>query len=161
MNSRLWTISISLVALIWVTPLKAQEDEASVNDDTRNCLPTRSIRRIRIIDDQNVLIYLSARKIFHNVLRKRCLGLERLGGFSYNSSDGQMCDGDSIGAMNNDAWGDVRPMPGCRLGVHQRITKDQADEMREVKKNGPKIEPRSLPLPEPSEVGTDNEDPES
>ncbi len=156
-NIRLTQLSLLLAALTWLAPSHAQEMETAVEPDTRNCISTRSIRRIRIVDDRNVLIYLSGRKIFHNVLRNTCRGLKRQGTFSYNSSDGQMCEGDGISGIT-DAWDDVRPMAQCWLGVHNRISREQADAMRDAAKRGPKIEPRPLPVPKPSEIGTEEED---
>jgi hypothetical protein len=41
-----------------------------------------------------------------------------------------------------------------------KITRDEADAMMAAKKEGGKIEVRPLPMPEPSEVGVENEDPE-
>jgi hypothetical protein len=156
---RLATISLLLIGLIWISPASAQDEEPGTEADTRKCISTRSIRRIRIIDDRNVLIYLSGTNVFHNVLRSSCTGLERVGTFSYNSSDGLLCEGDGISALQGQVWGDIRPVPHCWLGIHQRISKEQADAMREGKKEGGKIEVRPLPMPEPSEVGGDEEDP--
>lgn len=160
-NRCLTQLTLLLVALFWFAPSQAQETEteteSGAESDTRRCIPTRSIRRIRIIDDRNVLIYLSARKIFHNVLRNTCSGLKRLGTFSYNSSDGQMCEGDGIAGVTG-AWNDVRPVPQCWLGIHHRVSKEQADSMRDASKRGPKIRPKPLPVPEPSDVGSDPED---
>ena len=151
-NWRLMIVLLLLAPLTWLTPSQAQEFESEVEIDTRKCIPTRSVRRIRIVDDRNVLIYLSARKIYHNVLRNTCRGLKRLGTFSYNSSDGQMCEGDGISGIH-DAWADVRPIPSCWLGMHRRISKEDADALRSAGKRGPKVRPAPLPLPEPGEVG--------
>lgn len=162
-KTMLWRTSILLFplsSLIAFTPSQAQESEAEVEPETRTCISTRSIRRTRIIDDRNVLIYLSARRIYHNVLRNNCRGLKRLGTFSYNSSDGQMCEGDGIAGIHG-AWDDVRPIPQCWLGVHRRISREEANALREASKRRPKIAPKPIPLPEPEEVGSESEDPES
>lgn len=161
MNIRLLGTSALLSTLVWVTPLNAQEEEPSVDDGAPNCISTRRIRRIRIIDDQNVLIYLSPQLIFHNRLENACHGLERLRTFSYNSSDGLLCDGDGIAPLAGEVWGEVRPVPTCWLGPHQKISKEQADAIRDAKKNKPKIESLPLPMPEPSEVNMEEEEPES
>lgn len=151
-------ISLSAATLLWAAPaVHAQEMEEEVTAESRSCIPTRSIRRIRILDDRNVLIYLSARRIYHNVLRNECRGLKRYGTFSYNSSDGQMCEGDGIAGYHG-AWDDVRPIPQCWLGEHHRISKAQADALRDASKQGPKIPPKSIKLPDPEEVGSETED---
>lgn len=144
--------AILLVALSWVSPSQAQESDEDVETETRNCLQTKKIRRIRIVDDRNVLIYLSARRIYHNVLKYNCAGLKHVGTFSYNSNDGQMCEGDGIAAISG-AWADIRPVPTCWLGTHERVTKEQADAIRKGGDIERKIEPKPIPLPEPSEVG--------
>lgn len=160
-NVRLIKVSVLLVALVWAPTADAQEEEVVVDDGAPNCISSRRIRRIRIIDDQNVLIYLSATKIYHNRFRNVCGGLERTGTFSYNSNDGLLCEGDGIAPLAGEVWGAARPVPACWLGPHRKISKEDADAMRDAKKNPPKIEARPLPMPEPSEVTVESQDPES
>ena len=154
-------ISIAFVLLIWSHPSTAQEEDIVVDENTRNCISTRRISRIRIIDDKNILIYLNARHIYHNQLENECRGLERIGTFSYNSSDGLICEGDGISAMSMNAWDDPKPVPKCWFGIHRKISKEEADAMREAKKKGVTIESEPLPMPLPSEVGAEDDDPES
>ena len=146
--------ALLLVAFTLSAPLQAQESDGEGEAETRNCLQTKKIRRIRIVDDRNVLIYLSARRIYHNVLKYNCTGLKRVGTFSYNSNDGQMCEGDGIAAISG-AWADIRPVPTCWLGTHERVSKEQADAIRKGEKFERKIESKPIPLPEPSEVGSE------
>jgi len=147
-------------ALAQETDPQDEEQESAYEEDVRRCLSTRSIRRIRIIDDRNVLIYQNTGRIFHNVLRYNCNGLKRIGTFSYNSSDGNLCEGDGIAAIHG-AWDDVRPMPSCWIGMHRQISREEADALRDGGKRGPKIETRPLPMPDPEEVDTEEDDPES
>ena len=141
------------------TAIEGETDlEMEFEYETRNCISTRSIRRIRIIDDKSVLIYMSAKRIYHNVLRNVCSGLKRKGTFSYNSSDGQMCAGDGIASMQG-AWDDIRPIPRCWLGVHRRVSKEEADALRDPRANLPTITTRPIPLPEVEEVGVETEEP--
>jgi hypothetical protein len=161
MNMQIVKLSILLVALAWVPPAKAQEEEPGIDDGNVRCISTRRIRRTRIIDDQNVLIYLTATTIYHNVLRNACHGLERRRTFSYHSSDGLLCEGDGLSPMAGEVWGAVRPPASCWFGPHVKISKEDADAMRDAKKNGPTIEPRPLPMPEPAEVSGENEESES
>lgn len=161
MSVRFILLAAFLVALVQVPTADAQEEDVGVDDGAPNCLSSRRIRRIRIVDDQNILIYVSAQTIFHNRLRNACRGLERLRTFSYNSSDGLLCEGDGIAALAGEVWGAARPVPSCWLGEHRKISKEDADAMREAKKNPPKIEAKPLPMPEPSEISTETEIPES
>ena len=105
-------------------------DDAGIEEVTKRCISTRRIRRIRIVDDKNILFYLTATHVYHNQLRNECHGLKRYGTFSYNSNDGLFCDGDGIGGMTMDAWDDVRPNVNCWLGLHRKITREEANEMR-------------------------------
>ena len=157
----LTTICLAFVFLIWHQPTVAQEEEVVVEKDGPNCISTRRIRRVRIIDDKNVLIYLNTRHIYHNELENECRGLERIGTFSYNSYDGLICEGDGISGMSMNAWDDPKPVPRCWFGPHRKITKEEADAMREAKKLGTTIESEPLPMPLPSEVGAEDDDPES
>lgn len=159
--ARLTFILVLLPVVTLVPSADAQEDAVVVDDGAPNCISSRRIRRIRIVDDQNVLIYISAQTIFHNKLRNACRGLERRRTFSYNSSDGLLCEGDGIAALAGEVWGAARPVPTCWLGPHRKISKEDADAMREAKKNPPKIEPMPLPMPEPSEISVEDEETES
>lgn len=159
MNWRIISISLLSAALVWVAPVKAQEDEGSVDDGTRICISTRRIRHTRIIDDRNVLFYLSSTNILHNVLRQTCPGLKYNGQFSYTTTTGRICEGDGIAPMRG-SWGTVRPVPVCWLGIHREISREQADMLREAAKLMPAFEPSPLPIPEPSEIGNENKDPE-
>lgn len=161
MELRLFGVSALLIALVWALPSYAEEEEVVVDDGGPNCISTRRIRRIRIIDDQNVLIYLSAQTIYHNRFRNACHGLERRRTFSYNSNDGLLCEGDGVAPLAGEVWGAVRPVPACWLGPHRKISKEEADAMRSAKENPPEIERRPLPMPEPSEISVETEDPES
>ncbi|MGI9261692.1 MAG: hypothetical protein ACR2QR_06640, partial [Woeseiaceae bacterium] len=53
-------VSLSLAALVCLAPTQAQEieieAEPEVEPETRTCIATRRISRIRILDDRNVLI---------------------------------------------------------------------------------------------------------
>lgn len=153
-------VCLSFTALVCVAPSQAQESNIEVEPEpeleTRTCIATRRITRIRILDDRNVLIYMNARRIYHNVLRNTCHGLKRNGRFSYNSSDGQLCQGDGIAGLAG-AWDDVRPIPKCWLGIHQRVSKEHADAMRNASKRKPKVPAAPLPMPEPGEVGSEEE----
>jgi len=150
-----------LAATIWVVPVNAQEDETSVDERTRTCISTRRLRRTVIVDDRNVLFYLSSRTILHNVLRRTCPGLKKEGTFAYTTTTGRICKGDGISPMGGNVWGAVRPVPRCWLGIHRQITPEQADAMRNAAAQKPDVPPMPLPVPEPSEIGVEDEDQES
>ncbi len=159
---RLLVLSIPLGLSIGALPAHAQEESAEevvVEEDSKRCISSRRIRRIRIVDDKNILIYLTATHIYHNELQNECYGLKRNGTFSYNSNDGLYCEGDGIGAMSMNAWDDVRPDSRCWLGMHNRISKEEADEMRRTggQISAPAAKP--LPMPPPLVIGMDDLEP--
>ncbi len=141
-----------------VTPVNAQEEETIYEGGTRYCISTKRIRHTRIVDDQNVLFYLSGKTILHNTLRNVCPGLEKDGRFAFTTTTGRICEGDGMAPMDDDPWGAVRPIPRCWLGVHREISRQEADAMMDAKKAtpDPTPRPRPLPMPDPSEVGTDD-----
>ena len=166
---RLLFLSISITASFWAVAAYAQDEAGEVaakdvvlDEESKSCISSRRIRRIRIIDDKNILIYLTANHIYHNELQNECHGLERRGTFSYNSNDGLFCEGDGIGAFSMNAWDDVRPDVRCWLGEHRRISKEEADEMRRVGARPVQVpEAKPLPMPPPLVIGTDeDEEPE-
>ena len=162
---RLLFVSVPLTLTVWGLSAHAQEEpdavaeETTVEADSLRCISSRRIRRIRIVDDKNILIYLSANHIYHNELQNECGGLERRGTFSYNSNDGLFCAGDGIGAFSMNAWDDVRPDVRCLLGEHRRISKDEADEMRRTgsARPVPVPEAKPLPMPPPLVIGADED----
>jgi hypothetical protein len=136
-----------------------EDKEPVLEDRTRNCVGTRRIRRTKIVDDGNVLIYLSAKLILHNQLRQLCPGLEQAGTFAFTSTDGAICKGDGLAPIKSDPWGPIRPIPTCWLGVHRQISAEEADEMIAAAMSPPDQtpSPRPLPMPEPSEVGVEED----
>ena len=160
---RLFSLALPCGFLLKTLPLHAQEsavDDAGIEEVTKRCISTRRIRRIRIVEDKNILFYLTATHVYHNQLRNECHGLKRYGTFSYNSNDGLFCDGDGIGGMTMDAWDDVRPNVNCWLGLHRKITREEANEMRRAARNVPSPEAKPLPMPHPSVIGTEETVPE-
>lgn len=155
-----WKITLAVVVavgLLPVPPVIAQDNEPGLEGATRNCIGTRRVRRTRIIDDNNVLFYLSGKIILHNELRQICPGLEEAGTFAFTSTDGAICKGDGLAPMKSNPWGAVRPIPQCWLGIHREIDRDEADAMIAAKNAQPVPSPRPMPMPDPSEVGVEDE----
>ena len=157
-----WKITLAVVlaaGLLPAPPAKAQDNEPGLEGATRNCIGTRRIRRTRIVDDGNVLFYLSGKTILHNELRQVCPGLVQAGTFSFTSTDGAICKGDGLSPMRGNVWGPIRPIPTCWLGVHREIDRAEADAMMAANdlKPNPNASPRPLPMPEPSEVSVEEE----
>lgn len=147
------------LALALALPVQAQEDEeAGYDEDGRTCINTRRIRQTVIVDDRNILFYMMGGKVYHNILRHTCNGLEREGRFSYHLTGSQLCRLDAINVLYNDARG-LREGIACSLGDFFEIDKETADAMREAPEE--QQEPVPLPLPEPEEIGAPEQAPEA
>ena len=163
MNKTFYTLLAVFISagLISATAAAQEEElEQSVNDFVDRCVNTRRVRRTVIVDDQNILFYMSGQKAYLNVLPRRCNGLKRAGSFSYRISTNRLCDLDSIRVLNSGPGG-LEQGIACGLGLFHAISRDEADALR----NPPevKIEERPVPLPEPEDLGageTDSNDKE-
>lgn len=158
MNKLFATVLLALTALAWDAPADAQEEEPVVDGDVRRCLSTRRIRRTQIIDDRNMLYYVPGNVVYHNILMQPCNGLKREGRFSYKTAVGNLCSGDLIFVLYDDAFGGLRQGNACKIGVFHPITREHAKALLE----GPEgdIEVVPLPMPEPEEIGAGEEEPQ-
>jgi hypothetical protein len=141
----------------WTLPGNAQESEPGHDDGSRSCINTRLIRRTYIVDDRNVLFYMSGGTVFHNILRMPCHGLEREDRFSYHTTGAQLCRLDGIYVLYNGAWG-LREGASCSLGDFHEISKETAEAMRETPQQ-PQTETAPLPMPAPEQIGVDENGP--
>ena len=134
----------------WTTASPAQDEKPSYDDDTRECISLRLLRRTHVADDLNILFYMRGKTVYHNILPRQCGGLARENRFSYSLTGGRLCRGDAIQVLYNDAFG-MRGGPSCVLGTFHKITREDAKAYRgELKR---KSETKPLPMPEPEEVG--------
>ena len=163
MRASLTTTLSSLAILAWASAPHAQEEaeEEGLKAKTRNCVNTRRIRRTFIVDDRNLLFYLGTRTVLLNTMQEQCPGLKREGRFSWTSNSGVLCKGDGIAGVR-DAWGTTRPVPRCSLGIFHQVSREDADALRTpvavAPATGHMPATDSLPMPDPSEVGTSTPD---
>lgn len=146
-----------LMALSAGGPSMAQDEQDVAN--ARRCVPVSQIRNTRIVDDRNILFYMTGKTIYQNILPRQCHGLARENRFSYRVSTGQLCQIDSIQILYN-LGSDLRPGSSCQLGYFQEITKEDADFMidnpPEDRRGTPPAEP--LPPAEPEDVTSDTDE---
>jgi hypothetical protein len=153
-------LSGTVVALCVMTPAVAQDNEPAVKEydtDGESCIDLRSVRRTEIIDDRNILFHMRGKTVYHNILPHQCGGLARENRFSYTTSIGRLCSLDMIHVLYTDPFG-LREGNACSLGKFHEISREDAEAMKETQINEPVANP--LPMPEPEEVGVDEEDPE-
>jgi len=134
----------------------AQDEEPISDDNVTSCISVRSIRTTDIIDDRNILFYMRGDVVYHNILSRRCPGLAREDRFSYRTAASRLCDIDSINVLHSDARG-MRPGTACGLGKFIKITREDAQALKDGPTENPP--PKPLPMPEPEKIGAEN-DPE-
>jgi len=137
---------------------QAQEQQPTASEDTRNCLNTRRIRRVRALDEKNVLFYFSNKTIFLNILRQGCAELRQFGQISYRTTTGSLCEGDSLAVPSNDAWGTLRALPNCKLGTFRKLSSEEVQVVRDVERG--RVEPVQPMRPDRVEIGVVNEEAE-
>lgn len=135
----------------------AQDDEPAHDDNTRKCISVRSIRNTDIIDDRNILFHTSGKRVYHNILPRRCSGLAREDRFSYSTTIGSLCDLDTINVLHRDISG-FRQGIACRIGLFHEITEEDAKALKEGPATQPQAKP--LPMPTPKEIGVDEDGPD-
>lgn len=144
---------ISLVASMVVgagAAVAGQEEEPIYDENTRDCIDLRRVRRTEVIDDRNVLFYMAGSTVYHNILPRQCGGLARQDRFSYKTSIGRLCRIDYISVLYDDPVTGLREGNRCSLGVFHKITKEDAAAFKDDSGRGPAANP--LPMPEPEEV---------
>ena len=161
-----WIPAGILLATLFCARAGAQDKEADVTEEepvydenTAECISLRHVRRTKVVDDRNVLFYMSGKTVYHNVLPRSCSGLAREDRFSYQTSIGRLCRLDQISVLYNDPFG-MRAGNRCSLGAFQKIDRDDAKAFMDSTNNDvPAAKP--LPMPAPQEVGASQEqDPE-
>lgn len=134
-------------------PLRAEEQDTA---GARRCVTTSQIRNTRVVDDLNILFYMSGRTIYQNILPRQCNGLARENRFSYRVTTGRLCSVDTIRVLYN-AGAELVPANSCRLGYFHEITEEDADFMIDNPAEDRRGTPPSEPLPpaDPEDVTKD------
>jgi len=91
-------------------------------EGAENCVSLQAIRSTRIVDDQTIIFYMRAGDIYINRLPRRCPGLRRSDGYSYETSLTQLCNTDIIRVLERFGGALPRPTTACGLGFFQPTT---------------------------------------
>jgi hypothetical protein len=106
---------------------------ASPTAKAEHCLPLKSIRNTRIVDDSNVLFYTNGSNVYKNQLPHRCSGLRSADTFLYRTSQSELCNLDIITVLNR-IGSDFTPGPSCGLGLFEPIDKAAAEALLKAAK---------------------------
>ncbi len=157
MQNRLTFVGVPFVlANFLVTPDAGAEEKRF--EDSKTCISVSFIRNTEILDDRNILFKMSGKRTYHVALARRCRGLKRQGGFSYNARGGRLCRLDSIRIIERGGFG-IESGNSCQLGYFNPVEADEIEALIERSSASP--EPKEVSLPEPEEVGGNGEDPEN
>ena len=142
--------------LLIAGPVQSDEQE---DDDGSNrpegaelCVSLSGIRKTRIVDDQTIIFYMRGGEIFINRLPRRCVGLARGDGYSYETSLTRLCNTDIIRVLQRFGGAFPRPTTACGLGFFQPTTKEAVELLLD---EPPEVDPEAadpeLEAPEPEE----------
>jgi len=119
-------------------------------EGAENCVSLSRIRNTRIVDDQTIIFYMRGGNIFINRLPRKCNGLARGDGYSYETSLTQLCNTDIIRVLQRFGGALPRPTLSCGLGFFQPTTAEAVDLLID---EPPEVDPEAaepeLETPEP------------
>ena len=95
-----------------------------------DCINAQRIRNTKVLNDREIVFYMSGSDIYLNRLPHRCSGLRMADAFSYEVRTSQLCHIDLIRVVDN-FGGSMRTGIACGLGRFLPITEEQLDILRE------------------------------
>lgn len=129
------TVKTWLALAACLTPLLFQS--GSADEDSRTtparCVDTMRIRNVDVVDNRNLLFYMSNGTIYHNRLAQACPGLREDKAFMYSIPMHQLCNVDLITVLENQGFGFQRGA-SCGLGDFVPITKEAAEQIKAAAK---------------------------
>ncbi|MGI9260894.1 MAG: hypothetical protein ACR2QR_02605 [Woeseiaceae bacterium] len=159
--SKLAPLGLTLGLFLSTSGIAQDEQESAADEEivydefTVQCISLRQIRRTEVVDDRNILFYMSGQTVYHNRLPRLCGGLAREDRFSYQTNIGRLCRIDHIRVLYDDPFG-LREGNRCALGVFHKMDREGAKAIKEGAAQQPAANP--LPMPKPEEVGDANEE---
>jgi hypothetical protein len=109
----------------------ARKDETPESTQLERCVRLPQIDHTDVVDDNTILFYMRDGTILRNNLPQRCPDLKGQDRFMYRVTLPSLCDVDVITVLNNIGPG-FMPGASCGLGKFQPISKEAADEIKQV-----------------------------
>ena len=140
-GSRLRAGSAALCAALGTallgTGAVAQTDETSV---AQPCLLHPSIRRTKVLDDQNILFVTSDEQTYHNQLPRQCPTMSRNAVLNYHIARARvsdLCAGNQFTVLTRvgNGWS-----PGfvCKLGMFRPVSEDEVADLVKLTEREPR-----------------------
>ena len=93
---KLWFLAVAAGAAAFSSATAAQEGADSNATAAVSCVARPNVRRMQIVDAQNILFVMRDKTTYRNVLTRQCPGLRRNSQVSLTASDRQVCAGASF-----------------------------------------------------------------
>jgi hypothetical protein len=122
MNPRI-IVTAALLTAAATFPAGAAKREtpiATPNGKPVDCLPRYQIRETRVRDDKTIDFYTNGGQVYRNTLPYTCPELGMQEGFSYETSQSQLCSVDIITVLRQ--AGGLQRGASCGLGKFQPVT---------------------------------------
>ena len=116
--------SILAAAMLVAVPANAETEKMKAPEgyeftgEVKRSVRVRSIKRTDVVDDYTILFFMTGKKIYANVMERRCAGLSREERFGYTLHVGQLTDMDVITVF--DTFGVTNH---CGLGKFHEVVK--------------------------------------
>lgn len=98
---------------------------------SERCLRTWEYRRVEILDNKHLLFYGAHGKVWLNRLRQRCVGLRPSATLRFDLHSGQVCNLDSVTAIEPRLWFWDRVSGTCSLGSFEPLPLAQAELLKD------------------------------
>ena len=146
----LWLVAVAVATAAFSCAAAAQGGAAENATASPSCLARPNVRRMQIVDAENILFVMRDKTTYRNALARQCAGLRRNSQISLTAADGRVCAGTNfqvllrVGSGSNSEsvmipGGQTMsvprpsfvPGPTCTLGAFTAITEDDAEALVE------------------------------
>lgn len=160
--AKLWLLAVAVGTVSFSGAAAAQGGAGANATAGPSCVVRPNVRRMQIVDAQNILFVMRDKTTYRNSLARQCPGLRRNSQISLSASDSQVCTGASFQVLLRVGTGSNSesvllpggqtmsvprpsfvPGPTCTLGAFTAITAADADALVESSRARRREEPRS------------------
>jgi len=146
---------ILLACLMAANPSPADEIADEADDNSTRCINTRRLKSTEVVNDSNLLFYMTGTTVYLNVMPRECKGLSRERRFSYSTTGRNLCSSDAIRILT-DSGGSLHEGKLCRLGRFYLTSKEEIAAARERGSESPRAKPPAGA--EVEEIGTETDE---
>ena len=159
--AKLWLLAVAVVTATFSAPAAAQGRLPRANATANpQCVTRSSVRRMQIVDANNILFVMRDKTTYRNSLARQCPGLRRNSQITLTPADGRVCAGANFQVLLRVGTGSNSesvllpggqtmsvprpsfvPGPACTLGAFAAITEADAEALVESSKARRRDEP--------------------